>query len=169
MGTRRLILLRHGQAQPETPGRADFDRVLTERGKREVGSAGRLLVARGFIPDCLLASPAARTQATATLVAECCGLDPRDIVWLPELYVAGPEAVWALLGARDASRHCVLICGHNPTLSQLASRLGAPARRRDLPTAGFATGIWDAAVDWSRALPEGAQDCGFAAPGEAGP
>jgi len=169
LGTRRLILLRHGQAQREAPGRDDFERTLTERGKREAWSAGRLLVARGFVPDCLLASPAARTRATATLVSECCGLDPQDVVWVPELYVAGPEAVWAVLGAREASRHCVLICGHNPALSQLASRLGESARRRDLPTAGLATGVWDAAADWTAILPESAQHCEFAAPGDADP
>jgi phosphohistidine phosphatase len=165
LGTRRLILLRHGQAEPEAPGIDDFDRVLTGRGQREAESMGRLLVARGLVPDCLLASPAERTRATVTRVADGCGLDPRSIVWLPELYRAGPEALWSVLAARDPSRLCVLICGHNPTLSQLASRLGKPARRRDLPTAGLATGVWDAA-DWSAVVPGDAQHCTFAAPGD---
>ncbi len=32
-----------------------------------------------------------------------------------------------------------MICGHNPGLSQIASRLGPKPQRRDLPTAGIAT------------------------------
>jgi phosphohistidine phosphatase len=167
LGSRRLILLRHGQAQPEAPGCEDFDRVLTERGRVEAETMARLLVDRGWVPDCLIASPAERTRATATLVARGCGVDPLNITWLPELYSAGPDGIWAALTSRPASRFCVLICGHNPTLSQLASRLGEAARRHDLPTAGLATGIWESA-DWSGLRPQNAQDCEFAAPGESG-
>lgn len=160
-----MILLRHGQAQPEAPELEDLDRRLTERGKREAECIGRLLVARGLVPDCLLASPAERTRATIRFVASCCGLDPGSVVCVPELYLAGPEALWSVLAARDSSRMCVLICGHNPTLSQLASRLGEPARRRELPTAGLATAVWDCA-DWTGVQPGDAQDCAFAAPGD---
>jgi phosphohistidine phosphatase len=164
LGTRRLILLRHGQAQPEAPQSDDFDRVLTERGTREAEIMARLLLARGWIPDCWIASPAERTRTTAMRVAQGCGVDPRRIALLPELYSAGPEAIWVALSAREASQSCVLICGHNPSLSQLASRLGESSRRRDLPTAGLATGVWEA-PDWSAVQPQNAQDCEFAAPG----
>lgn len=164
MGTRRLILMRHGHAQPQAPGRDDFDRVLTARGEREAETMAQLLVARALVPDLVLASPAERTRATVTIVAKACGLDPQSIAWLPEFYHAGPEAIWSVLASRDAAKFCVLICGHNPTLSQLASRLGGRARRRELPTAGLATGVWGDA-DWSSVEPQNAQHCAFEAPG----
>ena len=36
----------------------------------------------------------------------------------------------------------ILICGHNPGLSEVASRLGPKPQRRTLPTAGLATAVW---------------------------
>jgi phosphohistidine phosphatase len=167
LGTRRLILLRHGHATPEAPGLEDFERALTVRGIDEAESIGRWLSARRLVPDCLVASPAARTRATLSLVARRCGLETQDILWLPELYQAGPETVWSVLAARKAASLCVLICGHNPALSQVASLLGKPAKRRDLPTAGLATAVWDA-DDWSAVQPADAQRCECTAPGETG-
>jgi phosphohistidine phosphatase SixA len=51
-----------------------------------------------------------------------------------------------------------MICGHNPGLSQLASRFGPKPQRRELPTAGIATAVWHGA-DWSTLEPETAVSC----------
>jgi phosphohistidine phosphatase SixA len=52
----------------------------------------------------------------------------------------------------------VLICGHNPGLSQVASRLGPKPQPRDLPTAGLATALWRHAA-WTTVQPETANEC----------
>lgn len=173
MGSRRLILLRHGQAQPEDAKTPDFERVLTPRGAREAADAGRHLVSKGWIPDLILVSPAARTRATASIVAEHCGIDGALIEAARELYQAGEQTIWRIIcafvaargaAAPDASRiGCLLVCGHNPGLSQLASRLGPKQERRGLPTAGIATALWTHG-DWPDLEPEGARHLEVFAP-----
>lgn len=161
--TRRLILMRHGQAQPEQPPHGDFARPLTEPGRRDAAAMGGLLVRRGWIPDAIVASPAERTAATARIVAEACGFAWSRIAWAPELYLADAEQYWQALEAQNAAARCVLICGHNPGLSRLASLLGKPSKRRELPTAGLAAGVWNADA-WLGLEPGTAVHCEAHAP-----
>lgn len=104
MGSRRLILLRHGQAQPEDAKTADFERVLTARGAREAAEAGRYLVSAGWKPDLIIVSPAARTLATATIVAEHCGIDGALIEAAGGLYQASEQTIWRIICAGGAAR-----------------------------------------------------------------
>jgi phosphohistidine phosphatase SixA len=66
--------------------------------------------------------------------------------------------VWRLLTKWDPSLRHVMICGHNPGLSQVASRFGPKPQRRDLPPAGLATAVWTNA-EWHSMQPETAASC----------
>ena len=158
MGPRRLTLLRHGHAQPIDSCAEDFERELTRRGVIEAQEIAARLVQRSLIPDLILVSPAERAWSTAEIVAAAFELDPKYIQGARELYLATPETVWRVLGARGNSVKHVMICGHNPGLSEVASRLGPSPQRRELPTAGIATAHWQHA-DWSTVQPETAQSC----------
>jgi len=161
--TRRMILMRHGQAHPEQPPHEDFARALTERGRGDAEAMGRLLVRRGWIPDAIVASPAERTAATARIVAETLDFDGASLAWAPALYLADADQYWQALESQDATRCCVLICGHNPGLSRLAGLLGKPAQRRELPTAGLVTAVFRGA-SWRGLEPSTALDCEAASP-----
>lgn len=158
MGTRRLTLLRHGQAQPMDSCPEDFERALTRRGTIEAREMASRIVHRNLIPDLILVSPAERAWATASIVAETCELDAKQIQCARELYLATPESTWRLLNRRDAALKHILICGHNPGLSRLASRFGPKPQPRDLPTAGMATALWHNA-QWATLQPEMAASC----------
>jgi phosphohistidine phosphatase len=158
MGPRRLILLRHGQAVPEGGQWQDFERPLTARGREDVATVARQLRHQNRIPDRILTSPALRTATTANIVAEQLGLGPEQVVAVDDLYLAGPETVWLQLTRCGSDWRTVLICGHNPGLSDLAGRLGLPPVRRDLATAGLATAVW-ASSDWGSVRPEAAEHC----------
>jgi len=158
MGARRLILLRHGQATPETAHPEDFERPLTARGHEEVAAAARRLKLQQRVPDQILTSPALRTLTTANIVAEQLGLSPEQVIAVDDLYLAGPETVWLQLTRCAADRRTILICGHNPGLSELAGRLGDRRVRRDLSTAGLATATW-ASDDWRTVRPDTAEQC----------
>lgn len=158
MGTRRLTLLRHGQAQNLDSCSEDFERALTRRGAAEARETASRLVYRNLVPDLILTSPAERAWATAQILASACDLTEDQVRCARELYLATPETVWRLLGRCDPSLGHVLICGHNPGLSQIASRLGPEPKPRDLPTAGFATAVW-ANASWAAVQPEFAIDC----------
>ncbi len=158
MGTRRLTLLRHGQAQPPDSCPEDFERVLTHRGEVEAQEMAARLVKRNLIPDLILVSPADRAWATAEIIAAACELDAKQVQCARELYLASPETTWALLTQSPSSLSHILICGHNPGLSQVASRLGPKPEARELATAGIATAVWHHG-DWSHLLPETADSC----------
>ncbi|MGC1387910.1 MAG: histidine phosphatase family protein [Steroidobacteraceae bacterium] len=158
MGTRRLTLLRHGEAQPIDSCTEDFERELTHRGTIEAQEIAARIVARRLAPDLILVSPAERAWSTAEIVAGACDLDVSQVRCARELYLAGPEATWRLIARQDAAIGHILICGHNPGLSEIASRLGPTRTRRTLPTAGLVTAVWHNA-HWHTLQPETAHSC----------
>jgi phosphohistidine phosphatase len=158
VGTLRLTLLRHGEAQALDSCPEDFERTLTRRGCIEAQEIAARIVRRDLIPDLILVSPAERAWSTAEIVAEACELDAKQMQCARELYLASPETTWRLLMQRDSTLHHILICGHNPGLSQVASRLGPAPQRRNLPTGGLITALWLNA-DWHTIQPETASSC----------
>ncbi len=158
MGPRRLTLLRHGQAQPIDSCAEDFERELTRRGIIEAQEIAERIVRRNLIPDLILVSPAERAWSTAEIVAAACELDAKQIQGARELYLATPEATWRVLAHRAGALKHIMICGHNPGLSQIASRLGPKPQSRELPTGGIATAVWHHA-DWATLQPETAESC----------
>ncbi len=158
MGTRRLTLLRHGKAQSIDACAEDFERTLTHRGAIEAQEMAARIVYRDLIPDLILVSPAERAWATAEIIAATCELDAKQVQCARELYLATPETTWRLLIKSAVGLGHIMICGHNPSLSQLASRFGPKPQRRELPTAGLVTAYWYAA-EWKTLQPESANSC----------
>jgi phosphohistidine phosphatase len=158
VGTRRLTLLRHGKAQSIDACAEDFERALTRRGSIEAQAMAARIVYRDLIPDLLLVSPAERAWATAEIIASACELDPKQVQCARELYLATPETVWSLLKRRGSALHHIMICGHNPGLSEIASRLGPKLEPRELATAGIVTAVWHNA-EWETLQPESAVSC----------
>jgi phosphohistidine phosphatase len=158
VGTRRLTLLRHGKAEAANAYPEDFERPLTHRGGIEAQEMGTRLLHRNLAPDLILVSPAERAWATAQIIAAACELDAKQVECARELYLATPEKAWRLLAHRSASLHHILICGHNPTLSQIASHFGPKPALRELPTAGMASALWHHA-EWASLQPEWADSC----------
>jgi phosphohistidine phosphatase len=154
----RLTLLRHGQAQRIDSCQEDYERTLTWRGTIEAREMASRLVQRECVPELVLVSPAERTWSTATIVASTCDIDAKQVLCARELYLAEAEVIWSLLRQRNWPAQHVLIVGHNPGLSQLASRLGPAPRRLELPTAGLATAQWHDA-SWTTLQPESAGSC----------
>jgi phosphohistidine phosphatase len=158
VGTRRVTLLRHGRAEPADAYPEDYERPLTHRGCIEAQEMAARLVKRNLVPDLILVSPAERAWATAEIIATTCELDDKQVRCARELYLATPERTWKLLVHCGASLHHVMICGHNPGLSAVASRFGPKPERRDLSTAGIATAVWHHA-EWATLQPEAADSC----------
>lgn len=158
MGPRRLTLLRHGKAEAADAYPEDYERPLTHRGCIEAQEMASRLVKRNLVPDLILVSPAERAWATAEIIAAACELDAKQIQCARELYLATRERTWELLAHRPASLNHIMICGHNPGLSLIASRFGPKPQPRELPTAGIATAVWLHA-DWSSLQPETAESC----------
>jgi phosphohistidine phosphatase len=158
VGTRRLTLLRHGKAEAADAYPEDYERPLTHRGVLEAQEMAARLVKRDLVPDLILVSPAERAWATAEIIATTCELDAKQVQCARELYLATPERTWQVLARRAATLSHIMICGHNPGLSQVASRLGPKPQARELSTAGIATAVWHHG-DWATLQPETADGC----------
>lgn len=118
---RRLTLLRHGHADE---GSDDFSRPLSAAGRAAAAAAGERLRRDGLVPDHVLASPAPRALETAQLVVKSCGYGGA-VRAEAALYLAPAAGCLAALRGVPQSARSVLLVGHNPGLSQLASELGA--------------------------------------------
>ena len=109
-------------------------------------------------PTLILVSPAERTWATAQILAEVCELDEDQIHCERELYMASTDAIWQIVSGQKASALHLLVCGHNPSLSALASRFGPKQQKRELSTAGMASALWPDG-HWDELSPRSAIAC----------
>ncbi|HUX73724.1 MAG TPA: histidine phosphatase family protein [Steroidobacteraceae bacterium] len=163
---RRLTLLRHGQAGSADAYAEDFERPLTRHGIREAEEMAKRLVFRDWRPDLIVASPAERAWVTAEILARGCELDSKALRAARELYLASPEAIWRIAGQCEPTLRHVLICGHNPGLSGLASRFGPKPKPLRLATAGLASAVWKDG-DWRLLEPQDAVHCEIIDPDDA--
>lgn len=138
---RRLILLRHGEAERSAASGSDYDRALTARGREDARAAGRWLAERGLKIDLALVSPAVRARQTWAEAAEAfpaCRAEIRN-----PFYAADPGDM--LAAARASEDDTIALVAHNPGLHTLAL---------DLMQAGVAAPRLHAAV--GRGLPPAA-------------
>ena len=125
-----LILLRHGKAVPHGAA-PDFERPLTEKGKRDSMAAGILLKEEGIVPDVALVSPAQRTRMTWNEAQR--GLPPIHETLLPGLYQASSDDLLEIIHQMDDSVGNVCVVGHNPALQEIAARLAKSSKvRKDI-------------------------------------
>jgi phosphohistidine phosphatase len=120
---RTLVVLRHAKAD-RPAGVADVDRPLTERGHADAGAAGAWLIARGYIPDLVICSPARRTRQTWHGVAVAlAGEGSPEVRYEATMYAGGPTELFDVLHTVPAETGMVLLIGHNPTVSMLCAAL----------------------------------------------
>ncbi len=129
-----IILLRHGKSDWHAGASSDHERPINERGRRESALVARFLAARGLKPDVVLCSTALRTQQTWNTVARENGWDDVDTHLLDDLYLCSASTAFQVISRYAEDAACILVVGHQPTLSGLASQLtdGAPV---EMPTA----------------------------------
>jgi phosphohistidine phosphatase len=117
-----LLLLRHAKAAwPD--GVADVQRPLAERGRRDAGAAGRELRQDGPIA-LVVRSPAVRVAQTWQ---EVCGqLAEPPTSRIDERLYGGPTSqLLPLIAELPEPAATVLLVGHNPDLSWLATVLSS--------------------------------------------
>ncbi|MBL8878418.1 MAG: phosphohistidine phosphatase SixA [Phycisphaerales bacterium] len=121
----RLLLMRHGVAvEPGDPAfPSDHDRPLSPQGRKRTIATVRGMLELGIKPDRIVTSPLRRARQTAEIVAaefsigggqlsESAGLTPD----------ADPQQIAREVRGYSADE-CVVLIGHEPHLSMLASHL----------------------------------------------
>lgn len=120
---RELLLYRHAEAGAGSRTGRDYDRVLTDYGRTQPEPTGRALLSAGFSPQLVLCSASVRTRETLALL-QGSGLAADTPVQFSEgLYECTTRQIMSELASVDESIARVLLVGHNPGLSDLATAL----------------------------------------------
>ena len=135
-----LTIFRHAKAERPEAYPQDFDRPLTNRGRKDAERIGAIVAGLTPAVDCIISSTAVRAaQTTSHLVAV---LDFAGApLWAENAYLATAETLLELLREAPTDAGHVVLVGHNPGMEELAALLctgatnGAMLR---LPTAGIA-------------------------------
>ena len=116
----RLILMRHGKAQPDAP-KGDAARKLTEGGAADVRRVAAWLRDHGLAPKQASVSPSVRTRQTFEALPD--EWRPQAPTYAEALYNASLPAMLEELDAMRCGREDALIVGHNPGVSALLMHL----------------------------------------------
>jgi phosphohistidine phosphatase len=148
--TRYLLLLRHAKAEGAAAASSDHDRPLAPRGVAAAKRVGEWLA--GFAPelDLVVASTALRAAETARLALLAGGLETA-LRLERGFYESDVPTLLEHVRSLDDACRCVLLVGHEPTWSALASALAGGGSLR-LPT-GAVAGVRFEAPTWSAVEP----------------
>lgn len=135
---KKLILLRHAEAESASDGATDQARALSEHGEHEARAAGQWLAEHDVKPSTVLCSPAVRARSTASLALQALG-DAPSVQVVDGVYAATPGELLALLDPHMEADEVILV-GHNPGIEQLVALLveGRSDDFRGMPPGGLA-------------------------------
>ncbi len=146
-----ILLLRHAKSDWDAAGTADHERPLNGRGRKAAALIGRLLARIEEVPDRVLTSSALRARETVRLAAEA-GAWRSAVEVVPEFYGGPPGTIVARVQRADDRDATLLLAGHEPNWSALASALAGGGTLR-FPTAALAR--IDLAIESWRAVGPG--------------
>jgi phosphohistidine phosphatase len=132
---KRLVLMRHAKSSWVQTDLPDFDRPLNSRGKHDAPLMAKRLRELLEKPDLILTSPAERAVKTVRAIAAEVGFNKKDIVKNSDIYLADSVELLKVLQGIDDSIARVLLCGHNPGLTNLCNFL-ANVQIENIPTCG---------------------------------
>ncbi|MDT0203609.1 phosphohistidine phosphatase SixA [Nocardioides sp. AE5] len=154
--SRRLVLVRHGQAEPMAA--TDHARALTTSGRTAAHRVGAWLREQGIEADGALHSSATRTTQTWEEVRDAAGFTcPAEAS--DAAYGAEPDSLLDILRGTGEGVGTLVMVGHNPTISYLAQWLdgggGDPEATQQMligfNTAASAVLAWDGS--WQDLVP----------------
>jgi phosphohistidine phosphatase len=121
---KRLIFIRHGKAEEDSPEISDFERSLTLRGKVVSRLMARKLVAKEKYLGIILSSPAFRALETALIFAGEYGINADNVIINSDLYYKmSLQNLPAILSGINEDTEVVTLFGHNPSFTQVANNL----------------------------------------------
>jgi len=115
----KLYFLRHGEADWPDWKKADAERPLTQRGRKEMAKIAEFLKGLDLDLDQIVTSPFARAKQTAEIVADRLKIKlQRDLILEPGFDIAGLKRLF-----RKYPGDNLMIVGHEPDFSTLLSDL----------------------------------------------
>ena len=148
---KRLILVRHAKSNLNQLLVSDHERILNQSGKNEAKLIGQYLSNNQYIPSHIISSTATRTLETANIIIEQLKFK-NNIETQSLIYSESFLNILNLINNIDNQYQCVMIVGHNPTITQLINHI-TNVRIDHMPTCG--TGIIDFKINWDSIIKDG--------------
>lgn len=114
---KKLVLIRHAEAEQNLKNIADFDRPLTQLGKQDAIQMAAFLRKKGSLPQHVISSPALRALTTAHIFTVTLGLN--DAETDAKIYEADANALLQVVDQMDEQHEVIALVGHNPGISNL--------------------------------------------------
>jgi phosphohistidine phosphatase len=121
---KKLIFVRHGRAEKDTPGISDFERSLTADGKNTSEEMAMILNEKIQDPVILITSPAFRAYETAMIFVRILGYDTDQVILKNNLYHPATLNSFAeVIEPQDNNIDTIILFGHNPSFTEIPDRL----------------------------------------------
>lgn len=120
---KRVVIVRHGKAVPYGY-EDDFNRDLTDRGKKDAKNISEALFNRGISADTIISSPAKRALKTARIFAENLGFERNQIQEMEDIYDGLTTSEFlAIINELPEKTNTVFFFGHNPGFHYFVANL----------------------------------------------
>ncbi len=149
---RSLILMRHAKSDWSDASRADHDRPLNKRGRRDAGRMADWLQSIQRVPALVLCSTATRTRETLDLMLAVWD-DAPDVIHCENLYLADADEIFAEIRTLGTDEPSIMALAHNPGMTYAASMMADQSV--EMPTAAIA--IYDLSIESWASLHEDAE------------
>jgi phosphohistidine phosphatase len=134
---KKVILVRHSNAEDQLPELSDFERSLTSKGKIISKLMAEILKSHEKNPGLLLTSPAFRAYETAMIFCQVYGLDQDNVEIIKDLYFKMDNKNFIKFFRSQSDKNdTITLFGHNPLISEIAQFL-ASGETEDLPKTGI--------------------------------
>jgi phosphohistidine phosphatase len=134
---KRIYLIRHGKAE-EGFGKSDFERDLIDKGIKKTKKVAAFLAQQNPQIELMLVSMASRTIQTAEIVAEHLSIPESAVQIEKALYLASSNGILDTIFGVDDQIENLVIVGHNPGISSLATYLSKKEDLDWMPTSAIA-------------------------------
>jgi phosphohistidine phosphatase len=133
---KRLIVVRHAKSSEAEPGQKDFDRPLSDRGKKDASQMGQRLAGESISIDAFVSSPAKRARKTCKLFMAEYNRNRDEIIFVDRLYHAPSETFYEVISELNSEIQSVAVFGHNPGITEFVNTLTNTMHTDNMPTAG---------------------------------
>ncbi|MBB5255074.1 phosphohistidine phosphatase SixA [Sulfurisphaera ohwakuensis] len=118
-----LIIVRHGDAEPQIEGKDDKDRKLVKKGIKQMKRIATFLDEMGIKIDKVVSSPYLRAYQSAEAILDKMGVDSLKIETYDDLIPDKDPSLFIEKIKEFPDNMTVLIVGHEPYLSGLVKAL----------------------------------------------
>lgn len=141
--SKTLFIVRHAKSTWDYENISDIDRPLKLRGIRNAYEMARRVKIERLLPELILSSPAIRALHTADIFVRVFEIKYSKLIIDGRIYGSGVGVIKKLIGEQDDDLNRMMIFGHNPDFSELATVLSGKSYI-DIPTCGLVRLDFDA-------------------------